>query len=77
MRKIEIYSKSGGNAGQYVDRWYLVQADDGTYQVEYYWVNKMGPGRKDVEGSNLYSLEEAYLRAPQEALEAINRELEI
>lgn len=76
MRKTELYQKSSGNSGQFVDHWILVYADDGTYQVEYHWINKMGPGRKDIEGLNHYSLEEAYLKAPPEAIEALKRELD-
>lgn len=77
MRKTELYQKSSGNSAQFVDHWFLVYADDGTYQVEYQWINKMGLGRKDVEGSAIYSINEALNKAPAEALDALKRELDI
>ena len=77
VSKTEFYQKSSGNSGQFVDRWYLIHADDGTYDVEYCWINKKGPGRRDIEGSIRYSLEDTYLKAPPEAIEALKRELDM
>ncbi|MDX0488829.1 hypothetical protein GOC53_00840 [Sinorhizobium medicae] len=77
MKKTQVYYFAKGHLGQHEDWWYLIENDDGSYQIEHEWDHVSTGSSHKSEGSQTFSLEEGLKRVPHNAVEKINEILGI
>lgn len=78
MKRTQVYYFAKGHLGQYENWWYLVENDDGTFEVEHEWDDVSINGSSGhSEGSVKYSLDQGLKKAPQGAVDKIKEMLGI